>query len=856
MNPTQQGNLPDSSPPGPETPQMPSTSQVAEAASQSVQLAEQTLPEPAGINTSQSTPASAPIAQAGTAASGVDLRSMRAAKARFAQRMTKNGYRVVLVVAIVSFVFAVLAYIAHMPHLPGIALSLSLALYIYAAWWRYDLHPLAVPAHPATTTDRLSRSVLARLKPNKPLTPRATWEQLEPQWHCRFIMNRLTLPASIIRENLSDNPADMATVWAGATAFADHLGSKKIEVIHVAGALLLSSPGIAAVLTSFRLQTNDIGAIVAWVTRSMEVLEEPMPDFGGIGRDWAHGYTPMLDRLGYNVSLGIERQGSHFGWLMQSAGVQAMRGAFSQGAGALALIGDNGIGKTSHVYALAQSLLQENKDRNLEHRQVISLNASTIISNAQRPGELERIMTRLLNEAAHAGHIILFLDDASLFFTNAVGSFNAAQILLPVVQSRAVQFVMALTPRDYQNLKTSNTSFAGLLTPVILQEPGEQDVMRVLEDTTLGFEHRHHVFVTYDALKEAYRLSGRYEQEVAYPGKAINLLEQSLQYGDNKVVTAHSVQRAIEQSRGVKVTQASAAESDTLLNLEDRIHQRMINQTRAVSVVANALRRARAGVANPRRPVGSFLFLGPTGVGKTELAKSISSIYFGDEAKMTRLDMSEYQRPEDVSRLLSDGREDSASLVMSVRQQPFGVVLLDEIEKAHPNILNLMLQLLDEGTLTDMSGRAASFKDCIIIATSNAGANTIRERIGRGETLESFEEDFTNQLISSGQFKPELLNRFDEIVLFRPLDQTELLQVVKLMMNEINRTLAPQNISVELTEAAAGKIVETSYDPRLGARPMRRALQRAVEDTVAQKILRGEARPGDHVVLDQSDLTT
>jgi ATP-dependent Clp protease ATP-binding subunit ClpC len=315
------------------------------------------------------------------------------------------------------------------------------------------------------------------------------------------------------------------------------------------------------------------------------------------------------------------------------------------------------------------------------------------------------------------------------------------------------------------------------------------------------------------------------------------------------------VQQAIEQTRGVKATSAAPAEADQLLHLEDSIHSRMINQTYAVKAVANALRRARAGVTNPRRPIGSFLFLGPTGVGKTELAKAIAAIYFGAESNMVRLDMSEYQQPDDVQRLLATGASDTASLLMSVRQQPFSVVLLDEIEKAHPNVLNLLLQLLDEGQLTDSSGKAASFKDCIIIATSNAGAQTIRARIAKGEDLESFAGALTDELIAGGQFKPELLNRFDDTVLFRPLTSDELGQVVKLMLGEVNQTLASQNISVELTDAAIQKIVAQGNDPRLGARPMRRALQRAVEDTVAQKILKNEAQAGDHILLDTPDLT-
>jgi ATP-dependent Clp protease ATP-binding subunit ClpA len=249
------------------------------------------------------------------------------------------------------------------------------------------------------------------------------------------------------------------------------------------------------------------------------------------------------------------------------------------------------------------------------------------------------------------------------------------------------------------------------------------------------------------------------------------------------------------------------------------------------------------------------LFLGPTGVGKTELAKSIAATYFHDEASMVRLDMSEYQQPGDVQRLLSNGQEETNSLILAVRRQPFTVVLLDEIEKAHPNILNLLLQMLDEGELTDTAGRRASFKDCIIICTSNAGADTIRHRIEQGEELESFEDEFTDQLINNGQFKPELLNRFDEIVLFRPLKPDELAQVVRLMIQGINKTLATQNISVQLTDDAVYKIVEIGNDPRLGARPMRRALQRAVEDGIANRILMGQAQAGDHITLDVGDLT-
>ena len=279
----------------------------------------------------------------------------------------------------------------------------------------------------------------------------------------------------------------------------------------------------------------------------------------------------------------------------------------------------------------------------------------------------------------------------------------------------------------------------------------------------------------------------------------------------------------------------------------------MINQSRAVTVVSDALRRARAGVRNQNRPIGTFLFLGPTGVGKTELAKALASVYFGGEDRIIRLDMNEYVSNHDVDRLIADGADDSGSLTARVMKQPFSVILLDEIEKAHPNVLTTFLQLLDEGILRDVKNREVSFRDAIIIATSNAGADRIREHIERGINIEQFESQFVDELISSNQFRPEFLNRFDEIVMFRPLNKSELLQVVDLILKDVNKTLSLQKVSVVVSQEAKEYLVDQGYDPKLGARPMRRVVQRAVENTVAKKVLSGEVEAGGvvEISLDQ-----
>jgi ATP-dependent Clp protease ATP-binding subunit ClpA len=368
-------------------------------------------------------------------------------------------------------------------------------------WWKRYLSVL--PPSGTTITDRLSVDVLVRLKSDTKLDPQTVWPILSDHWQALFFTNHLLLTNDLIQPQLGNDPAVFQQALSIASSLADEHKTQTIELGFVIAGLLMSAPGVQQLLIQHENRPEDLKAMADWLGRNIDDSSDSQHKYGGIGRDWAFGFTPLLDKLGSNISLAVSDQGAHFGWLAASKGVQAIETAFENKASAVALIGPDGIGKTSNVYALAQRMIEGNTTSNLAYHQIISLNATDITSQARGPGDLEQIMISVVNEAAHAGHIILFFDNAQLFLSDGAGSFDATHILLSIIQARAAPLILAMSPRDYQSLKSQNQSLAGLLTPVVLQEPPEADVMRVLEDTTAGLEYRFQVLIAYEALREA-----------------------------------------------------------------------------------------------------------------------------------------------------------------------------------------------------------------------------------------------------------------------------------------------------------------------------------------------------------------
>lgn len=790
-------------------------------------------------------------------------RSLRVRKAGFFYKVPKGlpkicrllGWLLVLTGFILVFVLNIV--------LVNGVIALGLLLLAFGSWVTVDLGHTPATLNSQTSSieldQLLSSDIVAKLNDN--MSPLQVFQALHNHWQIQFLLLRYQLNPKTLEPLLSQNASDAAAMWNRAFNIAAKVPIHEISAGVILVALMGDNPAFEQLLEQQGMDMNDIAGGLLWEESLWQRILRPKnhESFGGFGRDWAAGFTPILDKFGRNISISIQKGNQDFSSVTRGHVIEQILTDLSKVDRRNAvLIGDVGVGKTALVYALAEKLLKGGPDvpESLRYKQIVQIDPGIITASISQQANLEEIFSEIVKNATKAGNIILFFDEAQLFFGTQPGSVNVGSILLPILQASQLSFIVAFTHQDWSQVSSVNPSLAQQFAPVEVAPADRDQTVAIMQDISIAFEAQAKHPITFKALQAAYDLAERYIHGKEMPAKAIDLLSDSLNYPDNGLITEQSVAHATEILTNTKVAEASAAEKSQLLNLEELIHKRMINQSRAVEVVANALRRSRAGVRNPNRPVGSFLFLGPTGVGKTELTKSLAAVYFGSETSMVRLDMSEYQNQSDVERLLqaASQTERGSSFLQQVNQNPFSVVLLDEIEKAHPDILNLLLQMLDEGTLTDTSGHQVSFKEAIIICTSNAGANEIRAQIEAGKQLEQFEPAFIDSLINQNIFKPELINRFDEIVLFRPLNKDELLQVANLIIAGVNKELEDKKVSIVLTPAALQYLVDVGYDPRLGARPMRRVTSRLVENLVAKKLLSGEVQKGAQLTLDVSDL--
>ncbi len=569
------------------------------------------------------------------------------------------------------------------------------------------------------------------------------------------------------------------------------------------------------------------------------------------------------------------------------------------------LIGEAGVGKTAVVEGLAQEIVSGNVPAKLQNKQIIRLDVVSLVQGTGIRGQFEQRMQQLIQEVQGNPDIILFIDEIHEIVGagNAEGGMDAGNVLKPALARGEFQLIGATTLKEYRDIE-KDSALARRLQPVTVEEPSPEESVKILKGIQKRYEDYHHVKYTADAIEAAVKLSDRYIQDRFLPDKAIDLLdeagsrknltinavdpktvqekiqsaekqkqaalqsedyekaayyrdqvsklEKSQQSGgvdaaDTPKVTAEDMEKIVEEKTEIPVGELQAKEQQQLKNLGPNLEKHVIGQDQAVEKVARAIRRNRVGFNGTGRPIGSFLFVGPTGVGKTELAKQLAFELFGSKDAMIRFDMSEYMEPHSVAKLIGSppgyvGYEEAGQLTEQVRRHPYSLILLDEVEKAHPDVLHMFLQILDDGRLTDSQGRTVSFKDTIIIMTSNAGQGVSEANVGFGAAATGKTHSILDKL--TNYFKPELLNRFDDIVEFNPLSKENLQKIVSLMIDEVNQMLSQQGLFINVTDKAKAKLVDLGYNPAMGARPLRRVIQENIEDKVADFYLdhEGSAR--------------
>lgn len=779
--------------------------------------------------------------------------SKRAQYARFGKMLSPWVFGLELSVVLL-LLFGIACVIVAIP-LGWALIGLSVVPAMIVEWYKYELRDVPIDTT-SKSIDGLLDSELLALLPQQP-TPKQLALALMQVNGGLFFEVRFGVGGGFLKEVTSENREETAAIFEEALRITEQVGGRMSSGVIIL-AMIRQLPARQTLLGHLQLEEDDLIRGIQWYHHLNDLIntaKKRPKQTGGIGRDWSFGWIPNLSRFGFNIS----QSGSLARGEIRTEALTQLMNSLASNSGSIALVGKDGVGKTELVYELAEKLMYPTQaiPKQLHYQQIFMLDASRLVSVANERGGLEQLISVLLSEAFAAKNIIVCLDNAELFFEDGVGSVDLTALLLPILEAKRLPIILTIDEQKFMQISKRTPAIASAVHRITIQPTNELETLKVLEDHLPSLEYKRKVTYMYQSLKDAYRLSQRYVYDISMPGQAISLLESAADYAENGLVTSRSVAAAIEQSTGVKTSAANGEEElEKLLNLEALIHERMIGQERAVGVVSDALRRARAGVRNQNRPVGTFLFLGPTGVGKTELAKSLAAVFFGGEKNIIRLDMNEYVSSNDVARLIADGSDNSASLTAQVMKQPFSVVLLDEVEKAHPAVIATLLQLLDEGILRDVRNREVSFRDTVVIATSNAGADRIQEYLHRGYALEQFEETFVSELVSSRLFLPEFLNRFDEIVVFGPLDKPQLLRVVDLILESVNKNLEAQKITVSLTPDAKEYLVDAGYDPRLGARPMRRVVQRAVESNVAKLILSGQLQPGQTVELTRDHVAT
>jgi ATP-dependent Clp protease ATP-binding subunit ClpC len=668
-----------------------------------------------------------------------------------------------------------------------------------------------------------------------------------------------SLKGKVRSKEISDSLKSTITM---SLAIAVKRGGERIRPEDLLVSLADNDQYFREILIKKDLKVREIRSLAFWYVRIKKREEEDskfwkyqnLIKIGSIGKQWASGASYNLDKYAVDWTEKLSKKGFRkiVGYKNAIKSLERVLSADSKNNAII--VGKPGTGRRSLIDELTRRSFFGFSIPGVNHKRVYKLNLQSLIAKVEGKEQTEKEINKIFKEVAKVGNIILVINNLHEYISgnDKTGVVDISGILDSYLAYRDFRLVGITNYADYRGTIEKNKAISSGLKKIEINEIEKEETEELCQMITPSLEKKYKIFISYQSIKAAVELAEKYLTGSAFPEKAMNLLEEAIiatSQKKKKVLEKKDIAQIVSEKAEVPVGKAVDEEKKVLLNLEEEIHKRLINQNQAVNEVAKSLRRSRAEIDTRTGLIGSFLFLGPTGVGKTEMAKSIADIYFGSENKMIRIDMSEYQNISDISRLIGSETK-SGVLTEQVIEDPFSLILLDELEKAHKNILNLFLQILDEGHVTDGVGRKVSFKNCMVIATSNAGYKIIMDSVRESIPLEKIKQQIMDHIFKKGLFRPEFVNRFDGTVVFKPLSKDNLMDIADLELKKLKNNLTEKHIDFIITDELKEKIVDMSYEPVFGAREMQRVIQNNVGDSLASALLSDTVEAGDKIIID------
>lgn len=768
------------------------------------------------------------------------------------------------IVECVVLLFVALLCVASNAFFPFVAVLASIVLFrtIVQGFLRDCLENESLPVFAGTGVGAyLSASVVAHCKKKKHISMYDLLQAASASERGSFVLEELGISAEHLLQTCKqdcEQTLDPASFLSQAIALLSHIHEKRVGGQVILVTLLLHTACGKKLMEELDMSSDDVQGLLQWEKRHQILRGEPLfwqPEavaaLSSVSRSWVMGYTDELDTLTSEVRTPPAHDA-----VIHSSVISQMMSIFNRAKQKnILLLGKRGVGKSTLVRNFAAALRKAERENHRSFTRVLDLHTEMLLSGVHDP---DRFFLQALSRAQQSGHFVLIIRD----FTMLLKASDAAlrTVLGRTLEASNITLIGIADIADYHATIKAESGIDALFEKVNVEDANDEETLTVLMSHYFSLE-RKHIRVTYKALKAMLDLSKKYlTAQAGMPGKAVQVMDDAIQRAHEKgstTVTEDHVRDVISVRGRVNVKKVSEDERASLLQLEEQMKKQIIDQDPAVEAVCNALKRARMDLSSRKKPIGTFLFLGPTGVGKTQTAKTLAHQYFGSSDAMIRLDMNEYSHVDSVFTIIGTSTSEGF-LSQRVQDAPSSLILLDEIEKAHPSVLNLFLQILDEGKLNDGRGVSTDFRNTIIIATSNAGALFIRDFVRDHQHLDpaSFKKAVIDAILQEKLFSPEFINRFDDVILFQPLSVSGAQKVAMLMLDEIVQEIAKnKGITVKLEEGVVRKLVEKGHSTEFGAREMRRTITDEIENFIADAMLQHNIKRGQEILIREQDFT-